>query len=144
PHAEPPYADYICSPIAWNPRIVRQMLDRVTATTGHPWTTAIARELHFSECVLYGVFVDHVIGVSANSFVSDDPLCLVHWEPVALTPDSAAHFIRRVRPTDIAAVIQSKSRTPLPVRKAIFAALRAAHTGNQLSKPAEHTSPRPW
>ena len=55
------------------------MLARVAATTGRPWTTAIARQLHFSEWTLYGVFVDDVIGAPANSFASDDPLCLGYW-----------------------------------------------------------------
>jgi hypothetical protein len=127
PPAEPPYPDYISSPLAWDPLIVRRMLVRVEATTGRPWRTAIAGQLDFSECILYGVFVDEVIGAPANSFVSDDPLCRVYWEPTPLNADSAAQFVRSVRPTDIAVVIQSKSRTPQAVREAIFSALRATH-----------------
>jgi hypothetical protein len=126
PPAEPPYPDYISSYLAWNPKLVRRMLARVEATTGRPWTAAIAGQLHFSECILYGVFVDGVIGTPANSFVSEDSLCLAHWEPTPLDLDSAADFIRRIRPTDIAALIQSTSQTPLAVRQAIFSALRAA------------------
>jgi hypothetical protein len=126
PPTEPPYADYISSPLAWDPIIVRRMLARVTATTGRPWPTAIAGQLHFSECVLYGVFVDSAIGAPANSFASDDPLCLVYWEQTPLNLENAIHFIRGVQPTDIAVVIQSKSRTPFAVRKAAFAALQAA------------------
>jgi len=138
PPAEPPYADYISSPLAWDPVIVRRMLARVTAITASPWPSAIAGQLHFSECVLYGVFVDGVMGAPANLFVSDDSLCLVYWEHTPLNQDSAAQFIRGVRPTDIAAVIQSKSRTPLAVRQAAFAALRAAlNTGHR-----SHTSAR--
>jgi hypothetical protein len=131
PPAEPPYADYISSLVAWDPMIVRPMLARVTATTGRPWPTAIAGQLHFSEFVLHGVFVDGVIGAPANSFASDDPLCLLYWEHAPLNLDSAARFIRGVRPTDVAALIQSKSRTPLAVREATFAALRAAHNTGQ-------------
>jgi hypothetical protein len=127
PPAEPPYPDYISSLLVWDPRIVRRMLARVTAMTGRPWSTAIGGQLHFSEFVLYGVFVDNLVGAPGNSFVSDDPLCRSHWEPVPLTPDSAAEFIRGVRPTDVAALIQSKSRTPLEVRVATLAALRSAH-----------------
>jgi hypothetical protein len=138
PSAEPPYSDYISSPLAWDPMIVRQMLARVTATTGRPWPTAIAGQLHFSECVLYGVFVDGVIGAPANSFASDDALSLLYWAQTPLNLDSVAHFIRGVRPNDIAAVIQSKSRTPLAVRQAAFAALRAAHnTGHRSHEPPE-------
>ena len=134
PPAAPPYPDYISSPLAWDPMIVRQMLARVEAATGHPWATAIAGQLDFSECVLHGVFVDEVIRPQASSFVSDDPLCRVYWEPIPLNVDSAAHFIRSVRPTDIAVVVQSKSRTPSAVRAAIFSALRAAHS----TGPAPH------
>jgi len=126
PPAEPPYPDYISSPLAWDPKIVRRMLARVAATTGHPWTTAIARQLDFSECVLYGVFVDGVIGAPANSFASKDSLCSVYWEQTPLDQHSALEFVRSVRPTDIAAVIQSKSLTPVAIRTATFAALRAA------------------
>jgi hypothetical protein len=66
-------------------------------------------------------------GAPANSFVSDDPLCRIYWDGTPLNADSAAAFIRSVRPTDVAVVIQSKSRTPLAAREAIFGALRAAH-----------------
>jgi hypothetical protein len=133
PPAEPPYPDYISSLIAWDPMIVRRMLARVAATTGRPWPTAIAGQIDFSECVLYGVFVDSVSGAPANSFVSDDPLCLLHWEQAPLSLDDAAHFIRGIRPSDVAAMISSKSRTPPTVRAATFAALRAAHNTGQSS-----------
>jgi Family of unknown function (DUF6492) len=136
PPADPPYSDYISSPLAWDPNIVRRMLARIADTTGRPWPTAIAGQLHFSECVLYGVFLDSVIGAAANSFVSGDSLCLVYWEQTPLNAESAAHFVSSVRPTDIAAVIQSKSRTPLAVREATFAALRAFDT-NRSQRPGE-------
>ena len=93
---------------------------------GRPPLTAIAGRLDFSECVLHGLFVDELMGTQATSFVSDDPLCRAYWEPVPLNADSAAHFIRAVRPTDVAVAISSKSHTPLAVRDAIFSALRTA------------------
>jgi hypothetical protein len=125
PLAQPPYPDYISSLIAWDPLIVRQMLARVAATTGRHWATAIAGQIDFSECVLYGVFVDGLSGAPANAFASDDPLCLLHWEFAPLNPDSAAELIRSAQPTDIAAMIPSKSRTPPAIREATFAALRS-------------------
>jgi hypothetical protein len=130
---EPPFADYIPSSlVAWDPKIVRRMLARVTATTGRPWPAAIAGQLHFSEWTLYGVFVDEVSGAPANSFASEDQLCLCYWEVSPLNLDRATEFIRGVRPTDVAAMISAKSRTPLAVREAAFAALRAANkTGHE-------------
>jgi hypothetical protein len=125
---EPPFTDYIPSSlVAWDPRIVKQMLERVTATTGRPWPTAIAGQLHFSEWTLYGVFVDDVSGAPANSFASEDELCLCYWDFSPLGLDRAADFMRGIRPTDVAMMISAKSRTPLAVREAAFAAFRATH-----------------
>jgi hypothetical protein len=124
PSAQPPYPDYISSLLAWDPAIVRRLLERVTAITGLPWVTAIAQQLHFSEWTLYGVFVDHVIGASANSFVSDDSLCRAYWDPIPLNREAAGEFLRDTRPTDVAAMISAKSRTPLAVRRGAFAALQ--------------------
>jgi Family of unknown function (DUF6492) len=125
PPAEAPYADYISAMLACDPAIVRRMLARVTTASGRPWTAAITRQLHFSEWTLYGVFVDEVIGAAANSFASDDPLCLAYWDETPLNRDGAVDFLRGVRPTDVAAMISAKSRTPLAVRRAAFAGHRA-------------------
>ncbi len=123
---DPPYPDYISSLMAWDPATVRRMLAKVAGIASRPWTTVIAGQLHFSEWTLYGVFVDHVIGAPANSFASDDPLCLACWDVTPLDPDRAIDFLRGVRPTDVAAMISAKSRTPLAVRRAAFAGYRAA------------------
>jgi hypothetical protein len=135
PHAKPPYPDYISSPLAWDPKLVRQMLVRVEATTGRSWISTIAGQLDFSECVLYGVFIDEVMGASANAFASDNSLCLVYWEQTPLNSDNAAEFVGRIRPTDIAAVIQSKSQTAPEVREMIYNALRTAQNRDQNPQP---------
>jgi hypothetical protein len=136
PAAAPPYTDYISSMLAWNPAIVRQMLSRVTATSRLPWPTAIAGQLHFSEWTLYGAFVDEVIGAPGNSFCSDDPLCLAYWEEIPLDLDQSARFLRGIGPTDVAAMISAKSRTPLAIRRAAFAGHRRARTaGGLVAKP---------
>lgn len=126
PPADPPYNDYISAMLACDPKIVRQMLARVTATTGRPWAAAIAGQLHFSEWTLYGVFVDEAIGAPSNSFVSSDSLCRAYWNDGPLTRQGASDFLRGIRPTDVAAMISAKSRTPLSVKRAAFTDHRIA------------------
>ena len=36
------------------------MLARVEEVTGRRWLEAVGKELHFSECTLYGVYADEV------------------------------------------------------------------------------------
>jgi hypothetical protein len=134
PPAKAPYTDYISAMLACDPAIVRRMLARVTAASGCPWITAITRQLHFSEWTLYGVFIDAVIGAPENSFASDDPLCLAYWGESPLNRDGVADFLRGVRPTDVAAMVSAKSRTPLAVRRAAFAGHRAARTAGHRSR----------
>jgi hypothetical protein len=134
PPADPPYTDYVSTMLALDPAIVRLMLARVTATTGRPWTTAIASQFHFSEWTLYGVFVDEVVGAPANAFASDDPLCLTYWDETPLNRDAAVNFLGGIRPTDVAAMISAKSRTPLAVRRAAFAGHRATRTAGHRSQ----------
>jgi hypothetical protein len=138
PQAGPPFPDYISSLLAWDPDIVRRMLSHVAATTRRPWASAIGAQLHFSEWTLYGVFVDEVLGRPANSFASSDPLCPAHWGTVPLARDSATEFLRRIRPTDIAAMISAKSRTPLEVKRAAFADYRAQRAEGLSDRRAGH------
>lgn len=119
-----PFADYISSLVAWNPAIVRQMLDRVSSITGSHWASAIARQLHFSESTLYGVYVDELAGDVAKRFVSSETLCLSYWDDTPLSGAGIAAFAHAVRPDDVAAMISAKSRTPLDVRRNAFAACR--------------------
>lgn len=139
PTPEAPYTDYISSLLAWDPSIVRRLLEQITTTTGRPWAAAVAGQLHFSEWTLYGVFVDEMIGAPANSFASDDPHCLAHWDPVPMDQDGAIEFLRDVRLTDVAVMISAKSRTPLAVRRAAFARYRAAELDSSVtrSRPTE-------
>ena len=138
PPAEPPYPDYVSSLLAWDPAIVRQALHRVAATTGRPWATAIAGQLHFSEWTLYGVFVDNALGPRARSFASDDARCLTYWDEAPLNQQSANDFVAGLRPTDVAAMISAKSGTPLAVRRAAFAALRGQATAGENVDTRKH------
>ena len=126
PSVEPPYADYVSSLLAWDPGIVRRMLSHVSNTTGRPWPTAVAAQLHFSEWTFYGVYVDHLIGAPANAFSSDNSLCHAYWDPVPLDAKRAAKFLGGVQAIDVAAMISAKSRTPLAVRRAAFASYKTA------------------
>jgi hypothetical protein len=101
PPRDPPHTDYISAMPACDPGIVRLLLARVAATTGRPWATAIAGQLHFSEWTLYRVFVDEGIGAPANSFVSDDRLCLAYWDESPLSREGAIDFLRGARPTEV-------------------------------------------
>ncbi|PZF96452.1 hypothetical protein C1I93_13875 [Micromonospora endophytica] len=122
PPAAPPFTDYVCWPAPWDPRIVRELLRRVESVSGRPWATTIGAQLHFSEEILYGVFVDEVLGAPATAYATDDMRCLGYSAEVPLDAHGLDELLDRIAPGDIAVMISAKSGTPLPLRRAALAA----------------------
>jgi hypothetical protein len=119
---EIPLPDYISSLVAWEPSLVRQMLRQVETTTRRRWADVVAAQLHFSECILYGVYTDRLPGQSAKA--SQRSLCHAYWGSTPLDDDTAAAFFEQLRDDDVAVMVSAKSHTSLDVRRAAFRALR--------------------
>jgi hypothetical protein len=115
PAAQPPFTDHIATIVACDPALVRALLDRVRSATGRPWSDVIGSQLHFSEYILFGVFVDEVLG--GSSFASGDSRCHSYWDEVPLDAAGLAAFLAGVGPDDVAVMVSAKSRTPLAVRR---------------------------
>jgi hypothetical protein len=113
--------DYICWPMAWDTDIVRKMLQRVEQVSGLSWATAIASELHFSEGILYGVYVDEVLG--GSPFTVSTMLSLAHTKEYAFDQVAARAFIAGLHAEDIAIMISAKSGTELSIRRQAIAAI---------------------
>ena len=121
PRAEPPLPDYIHSPGTWERRKVLAMQDRIRKITGRHWLDVVTSELHFSENILYGVFVDVVLGEDADITVVDSMLCHTYWGAPGstLSLDEVEKFIDTTPPEDVALWITD--RTPVDIRRAALA-----------------------
>lgn len=115
---EPPHdgnlTDYICWPCIWDAETVRDMLQRIEDVTGTAWQSAIAAQLHFSEMMLYGTYVDEVLG--------GPPAATSHMKSISYSDEAALDSVElsellRAGPTDVLAVmISAKARIPDDVR----------------------------
>jgi hypothetical protein len=125
PGPRPPLPDFISALNTWDRDLVMAVLRQVEDTTGRPWLTAVASNVHFSECILYGLFVDQIAPLDASA-ITDDPLCLSYWDTVPLTLDAGVERLGAIKPADVAVMISAKSNTPMPVRRAVLAELTTA------------------
>jgi hypothetical protein len=121
-----PLPDYVSSPIAWNRQVVHALRDRIERVCGRPWLDAIASQLHVSECIIYGVFVDEVLGSSADVFRVDSMLCHNYYDEVPFAPEDAEAFVGALPPGDVAVMISAKSGTPLDVRRKALSLIPSA------------------
>jgi Family of unknown function (DUF6492) len=113
-----PAPDYVSSFNVWDPNIVKALTRRLENTTGRHWMDAVTSQPSFSEWTLYGLFVDELM-TDAIDIATDSSLCHSYWGTVPLAPEQAASFVADARPEDVAVLIQSKSRTPLAVRRQV-------------------------
>jgi hypothetical protein len=119
-----PLPDYICWPMCWDPNIVRDMLAHVARVAGAAWPTVIGAEIHFSEGILYGVYVDEVLGGSA--FAEQTMLCIAYSEEIPLDEAGIKAFVAKLSPADIAVMISAKSATDQAIRRRALAGVVAA------------------
>lgn len=106
--------DYICWPCAWDPETVRAMLRRVADVTGIPWQTAVASQLHFSEMMLYGTYVDEVRGGSAATRSSMNSITYSSEQALSLSQINA--MLHRAEGPVQSIMISAKSGIPYQVR----------------------------
>jgi hypothetical protein len=141
----PPAPDYISPITVWDPSVVRDLMEHVADSTGRSWMDAVAGELHISEFVLYGVFMDHVIG----GMPFGGPLCHNYYERTPLSPAAAQAFAEQMPSNALGAMISSHSHTAESVRREAFrrcgeiAREDASKTaGDPLAQPAARS--RSW
>ena len=124
PAPRPPLPDYICWPMAWDPNLVRGMIERVQQISGKPWPTVIGAELHFSEGILYGVYVDEIVG--GTPFTEQSMLSAAYSGEKPLDATTARAFMATLSAEDIAVMISAKSRTDLGISRQALGPLEPA------------------
>ena len=72
--------DYIATLISWRRDAILAMCSHIEKLHSRHWVEVIASERQFSECMIYGRYVDEVIG-SAGHFHGAEEFCRVQWFP---------------------------------------------------------------
>jgi hypothetical protein len=124
PAGPPPLPDYISAFNVWERRVVLALRERIEQVNGRPWLDAIASQLHLSEFILYGVFVDAVLGTSARVIAAESMLCHSYWGPEPLARAAVSGFVRGLQPADVAVMISAQSKTQPEVRREALSGVR--------------------
>jgi hypothetical protein len=104
--------DYISTLIAWDRDTVRAMCERIEAVAGRTWVAALGARRRFSECLVYGRFVDEVLH-GAGHFHGSEEFCRVHWTGEPLDDDGFRRFLATLSADQSAIGMQSFIGTDL-------------------------------
>ncbi|MBB4198687.1 hypothetical protein CCR94_06800 [Rhodoblastus sphagnicola] len=108
--------DYINFCVVWRRSIVRRMIERIEKVAGTDWRVVLAREPHFSEYTLYGVFVESLGIEAAGHFAAEQSQVHAIWDIEPETPQEEDEFIDGLETHHIALLIQSTARMPFGKR----------------------------
>ena len=114
PAPPPPLPDYVTPLNYWDPAVVRAMQQRIAESTGRDWMDAFNAQLHISEFILYGVFVDEVLDERRDD---GGVVCANYYDRVPMDHDGAIAFADGLAPETVAIMISSHSGTPEEVRQ---------------------------
>jgi hypothetical protein len=74
-----------------------------------------------AEFLLYGVFVDHVLGLEASGHYYDPTcICFGYWDHRSMSPEEARRWFANVAPQHVAVRVASYSQTPIDNYRALI------------------------
>ncbi len=115
-----PAHDYINNLITWRADLARALLAHVERTTGRHWVAAVAGRRAFSEWLLYGLFVDEVLGAGSGHVAEARALARTYWLRGDITPDGLLREMDALPADAVAIGVQSFIEMPVPLLRAAF------------------------
>jgi hypothetical protein len=86
------FHDYISTLIAWDRATALAMCAHVERVSGRHWVEAIGATRKYSECLIYGRYVDEVLN-GADHFHGAEELCRVQWTGEPLSEKTFREFV---------------------------------------------------
>lgn len=102
-------ARYIGNIISWKKENVLLLHERISSVGHQDWIKILASQLHLSEYILYGVFINNILKERSGHYMDSQNICLEYWENKNLTDDEIPIFLSKICPEHVAIMISAKS-----------------------------------
>ena len=119
PQPEFPADDYINNLVSWRREHVLDMCSHIEKLSGKNWVAAIGSSRSFSECQIYGAYVDGVLTGSGH-WGADMGLCKTYWSGGSLDAKEVAEFVESMEAEQVAVGIQSFTGTDPEILRSLI------------------------
>lgn len=99
--------DYIGQLVCWRRENVVQLHRHLETIAGRGWHCILCNTLHFAEYILYGVFVEHVLGEQSGHYFDSEDLCHCSWHYDISNNRQLEDFLKQVKDRHVAVLCQS-------------------------------------
>jgi hypothetical protein len=120
---------FIANLLPWVPDHARAMVRRIEEQQGRDWRSVLLHQRTFSEYVLYGVFVQQVLGFDSSRHAPESrkPV-LENWATNEIPDETLLQFVETLPDDQVAIHVQSKARYSFDV---YASAIRALWSGDR-------------
>lgn len=102
-------ARYIGNIVSWRRENVLRLHNHIEVTMGCDWRRAVLSQWRLSEYILYGVFVDQILGESAGHYAESENLCHEYWTDSPMSRSDMHGFFDSLLPEQVAVMISAKA-----------------------------------
>lgn len=106
------YDDYITTLIAWDRGTTLAMCRRIEDLGRRHWISVLGSSRRFSECLIYGRYVDEVVAGHGH-FHESSEFCKVFWDGAPMSEDQLRTFVESMTGDQVAVGMQSFIGTDL-------------------------------
>lgn len=111
---------YVGNLIYWRRDNLVRMQQHIERVTGQAWLKPLARQLRLSEYVLYGMFVEHVLGEQSGHYFSSLDLSLNHWTEQFLDQSALTELKSKLDPNVAVVMINEKAHVSASSIRRVF------------------------
>lgn len=112
--------NFISNVVCWRRDHALALKAHVEARHGKSLTRVLASQTAFSEYILYGLFVTHVLGENGKHWYEPRHRTVSHWQEVPLDEAGVLALKSEIDDYTHSIMISAKSRTPMAVIRKIF------------------------
>ncbi len=107
-----PAPNFIGDLVTWKRSVVLQLHQHLENRYHRAWIETLASTLHWSEYILYGMFVEHILKDAAGHYYDELYPGLQYFSNQPMTTQEIESFLSQVEPHHLTVMISAKAKIP--------------------------------
>ncbi|MGF1567824.1 MAG: DUF6492 family protein [Nodosilinea sp.] len=121
PQVSYPAPNFIGDLITWRRDVVLKLHSHIEAQSGRSWLETLAGTLHWSEYILYGMFVEYVLKDTSGHYYDEKYPGLQYFSTEDMSTQDILEFLAGIEPHHVTVMISAKAKIPVERYKGLLA-----------------------
>jgi hypothetical protein len=111
---------YVGPTTYWKRENLTKMQRHIERVTGQNWISAVSRNLHLSEYVLYGMYAEYILGEASGQYFHPEEPCLNYWPESPTDERGLLNLKDKLEPHMCLVMINARANIPMTLIRKVF------------------------